>query len=225
MDESTKSDRPLMAQPKISGKPEFPSVIAPPIQPDQEWANAWTHGLATLGAGVLGVFLVTAAAEVGPGMMVACSAYVASVVGTFFFSTASHVFRRQPLLNTMRAWDQAMIYAMISGTYTPIIFRYCPDSMRTLLLIAIWIAAGLGFLFKVGLRHRINSIGTVPYLLLGWLPAIPLVGNVPDELVMWMIAGGVLYTVGVGFLVNDARVRYLHAVWHLFVIAAALCHW
>ncbi len=117
-----------------------------------------------------------------------------------------------------------MIYTMISGTYTPIIYLYCPSAIRTGLLIAIWIAAGTGFLLKVAGRHRINSIGTVSYLLLGWLPAIPLIGNVPSDLIGWMVAGGVLYTIGVLFLINDSRVRYLHAVWHLFVMAAAGCH-
>ncbi|WP_246114242.1 PAQR family membrane homeostasis protein TrhA [Rubripirellula tenax] len=196
----------------------------PPIKPDQEWANAWTHGAASAISLYLAYLLIREASVISTGMAVACAAYMASVFGTFFCSTLSHVVRRQPLLNTMRAWDQAMIYTMISGTYTPIAFRYCTDETRTPLLIAIWISAGVGFFFKVCHQHRVNSIGTVSYLLLGWLPAIPLVGQVPGVLVAWMIAGGVLYTAGVSLLVNDHRVRYLHAGWHLFVMAAATCH-
>ncbi|MGB7326869.1 MAG: hemolysin III family protein [Rubripirellula sp.] len=196
-----------------------------PIKPDQEWANALTHGLAALGSVVMGYFLIRQAATVSTGMMIACLAYITSVFGTFFCSTLSHVIFRQPLLDKLRAWDQAMIYTMISGTYTPIVYLYCPDSMRIGLLVAIWVAAAAGFLTKVAVRHRINSIGTVSYLLLGWLPSLPLVGHVPGDLVGWMVAGGVLYTLGVGFLVNDSRIRYLHAVWHLFVMAAAGCHY
>ncbi len=200
------------------------TIHLPPIRADQEWANALTHGLATVISGLLGGYLIAVAADVSTGMAIACAAYVASVVGTFLCSTISHMVRRQPLLNTMRAWDQAMIYTMIAGTYTPIAFRFCTDSTRTPLLIAIWVAAAVGFLMKVAVQHRVNSVGTISYLSLGWLPALPLVTHVTGELVAWMVAGGVLYTIGVAFLVNDHRMRYIHAGWHLFVMAAAACH-
>ena len=196
----------------------------PPLQPDQEWANALTHAIAAVCAIILGIYMVSVALPIGVGLAIACAAYAASVLGTFTFSTLSHVIRRQPLLNQMRAWDQAMIYTMISGTYTPIAYRYATESAQAPLLIAIWVAATLGFVAKVAMKHRINSIGTVSYLLLGWLPAIPLVNHVPSELAWWMVGGGVFYTIGVVFLMNDSKMRYLHAVWHLLVMTAAACH-
>ncbi|MCG8651978.1 MAG: hemolysin III family protein, partial [Pirellulales bacterium] len=144
---------------------------------------------------------------------------------TFLFSTLSHVIFRQPVLNTLRAWDQAMIYAMISGTYTPIAYAYATDRVRAPLLALIWLAAGAGFLFKVVLRYRINSIGTISYLLLGWLPAIPLAPHVPSGLAWAMLLGGLLYSLGVLFLLNDRKVKYMHAAWHLCVMMAASCHY
>lgn len=204
--------------------PERDLDYGAPLQPDQEWANALTHGIATLSSVVMGMYLVLAAQTGQPGLSTACVTYSLSVFGTFFFSTLSHLVRRQPWLNTMRAYDQAMIYLMISGTYTPIVFQYAGDASRNPLLWAIWIAAGLGFFKKVALRYRINSIGTYTYLLLGWLPAIPLASEVPTGLVRWMLAGGILYTVGVVFLMNDRKLPYLHACWHLCVMLAATCH-
>jgi hemolysin III len=200
-------------------------VAGTPVKLDEEWANSLTHCIATVGAILLGSYLVLMATDSSTGLAIACLAYVASVVGTFLCSTLSHTILRQPWLNQLRAWDQAMIYLMIAGTYTPIAFRFAPDSTRTFLLIALWGAALSGFITKVALKHRINSIGTVSYLLLGWLPAIPLAGHVPGGLVTQMIIGGVLYSVGVAFLMNDSKFRYAHAVWHLFVMSAATCHW
>lgn len=197
----------------------------PPLQLDQEWANALTHGIATIGAAVIGSLMVIAAIPKGTGLAIACGAYVAAAIGTFLFSTLSHMIRRQPLLNTMRSWDQAMIYTMISGTYTPIAYRFASDATQVPLLAGLWIAAGAGFLHKIALRHRINSIGTYSYLLLGWLPAIPLAGRVPSPLVWSMVAGGVLYTVGVVFLINDSKLKYMHAGWHLSVMTAATVHY
>lgn len=196
-----------------------------PLHPEQEWANALTHGIAAAITVVLGAYLIFVAAEKSVGLAIACGAYVASVLGTFTFSTLSHTFLQQPTLNTMRAWDQAMIYAMISGTYTPIVYRYASDSVQEWLLTAIWVAAGTGMVMKLVYRHRINSFGSISYLLLGWLPSIPLVSHVPSELAWTMIAGGVLYTIGVGVLINDHRLPYLHAVWHVCVMTAAICHY
>ncbi len=200
-------------------------VHEPPLQPDQEWANALTHAIATLGTLLIGCYMVLVASDKGVGLAMACGVYIASAFGTFLFSTLSHFITRQPALNTLRAWDQAMIYAMISGTYTPIAFAYSPERVKLPLLAALWIAAGAGFLHKVAFRHRINSIGTISYLLLGWLPAIPLAGNVPTHLAWSMIAGGFVYTIGVIALLNDQKMRYMHALWHLCVMMAATLHY
>ncbi len=202
----------------------------PPLLEDQEWANALTHAAGALATLIVGSHLVLLAFNPSSGLprtglAIACSAYVAGVFGTFLCSTLSHVVRRQPALNTMRTWDQAMIYTMIAGTYTPIVYAFATEAVRVPLLIAIWVAAAAGFYGKVALRHRINSIGTISYLLLGWLPAIPLAGHVPSTLAWLMLLGGVVYTIGVLFLINDKKLRYMHAVWHLFVIGAASCHY
>ncbi len=197
----------------------------PPFLEGEEWANALTHGIAALGSIAMAVYLIQAAMPKSVGLAIACMAYMAAVFGTFFCSSLSHIIRRQPLLNQLRAWDQAMIYTMISGTYTPIAYAYASDVTRTPLLWAIWIAAAAGFLQKVALKHRVNSSGTISYLLLGWLPAIPLAPYVPTALVMAMITGGVMYTIGVAFLINDKKRKYLHACWHLAVICAAACHY
>lgn len=201
------------------------TVDAPPVRLDEEWANALTHGSAALLGVAMGVWLVLSAhASIGMGLAIACAAYTASVVATFVASTLSHTLFQQPLQNTLRAWDQAMIYGMIAGTYTPIIYRFAPDSFRAPLLIAIWVAAFTGIAAKLLLRHRINNINTVGYLLLGWLPAIPMFSHVPFSVGMGMLIGGVVYSIGVVVLMNDSKAKYLHAGWHLLVMAAALVH-
>lgn len=204
---------------------EVPGPDDAPLKPDQEWANALSHAIASLISIALGCSLVGAAWDLGMGMVIACTAYAISATGTFVSSTLSHAIHRQPWLNTFRAWDQAMIYLMITGTYTPIVAAHAPDNTRAILMTLIWIAALAGFASKVAMRHRINSISTVSYLLLGWFPAVPLIGQVPSQLAWGMLGGGLLYSIGVVFLINDAKVRYFHVVWHGFVMAAAFTHY
>lgn len=195
-----------------------------PVRLDEEWANALTHGAAAVVALALGYWLVSDAWTQSIGLAAACATYILSVSATFFCSMLSHLILRQPLLNTLRSWDQAMIYSMIAGTYTPAVYRFAPDSVRDPLLIAIWIAAFTGMAGKLLLKRRVNNVTTVGYLLLGWLPAIPLYGHIPSGLGWGILAGGVLYSLGVVVLINDHKVKYMHVVWHLFVITAALCH-
>ncbi len=197
-----------------------------PVQHDQEWANAWTHGLAAVaclfGAGLM----IWHTAEKSLGTTLSCLAFVISASGVFVASTLSHIYLDDPVrLKRFRAWDQGLIYIMITGTYTPLIYQYAATDHRDPVLIAIWVAAAIGFYSKVFAKHRINGIGTATYLALGWLPALVLVGRVPTPVMIWMSLGGVIYTLGVAILMNDSRYRYMHAVWHLMVISAAGCHY
>lgn len=201
-----------------------PEIPHPSRQHDQEWANALTHGVGAAVTMLAGCYLLSVAGVESAGMMAACVVYIVGTLSTYLFSTLSHVVRSQPLLNTMRAWDQAMIYVMIAGTYTPLAVKFAPEPTRTLLLTAMWVAAGSGFVSKVLLRHRVNAAGTISYLLLGYLPAVLLASQVPTAIGGWMVAGGIVYTIGVVLLLNDTKLRYLHAGWHLMVILASALH-
>ncbi len=146
------------------------------------------------------------------------------MAAVYLCSTMSHAVYDPVRRHRWRAWDQGMIYALISGTYTPFIWQNSPAGWRVPMLAAVWIAAALGFYSKVLASHRINGISTVTYIMLGWLPAIPLVSRTPTECLAWMVAGGIAYTAGTVFLQLDARVKYFHALWHLMVIAGSTCH-
>ncbi len=197
---------------------------APPIQPDQEWANALTHAVASVGWVLGGVWLTVQAAGTSTGLAIAVGVYVASAVGTFVASTCSHTFLIEPWLTRFRAIDQAMIYLMIVGTYTPIVAAFGRPSLQLFVMTTMWIAAVVGFVSKAVYLHRVNNIATWPYLALGWFPAVALIGTVPWGMVGYMFAGGVVYSLGVAVLVNDRAMKYLHVVWHLLVMTASVVH-
>jgi hemolysin III len=197
-----------------------------PLLHDEEWANALIHASGALAA-VLGA-VIMARASVGQPLMTTfcCLVFVLSAIAVFSASALSHHLIYEPgLLRRLRAWDQGLIYVMISGTYTPLIWRFSDDLTRYPLLIAVWVAAAVGFYSKVVKMHRINSMNPISYLMLGWLPALGLIGNVPWGLLGWMLAGGMIYVFGVSLLLNDKKRKYLHAAWHVCVIVAATCHY
>ena len=211
----------LTAHPSTAHQFDGAPFDGAPVKPDEEWANALTHGTAALISIVAGILLVRSASSISVGMAIACGVYLAAVFATFLSSTLSHVFLKQPWLNTFRAWDQAMIYAMIVGTYTPIAFAYADGWHRIATIAPMWLAAGWGIVRKLLAKHRINSISPAPYIALGWFPAASLFWVTPWDICGMMLAGGIGYTAGVYFLMNDDQRKYYHAGWHLFVMTAA----
>ncbi len=197
---------------------------APPEPTDEEWANAITHGIGILLAIAGLIWMIRLLQGHSLGLILSCLAYCSSVVLVFVFSTLSHVFSDPSLRTRMRAWDQGTIYLMISGTYTPFVWQY-GGALRTPLMIFLWGLAFYGLWQKVVVKRQVNSMVVTTYLLLGWVPTIPLFPHVPWGCLGGMLGGGVIYSAGVYFLMNDHRGRFFHSIWHLAVISAAVCHY
>jgi hemolysin III len=91
----------------------------------------------------------------------------------------------------------------------------------------MWALTCVGIFFKVCFR-RVRNVATAAYLLLGWIPVIAvkeITQFVPAGGITLIVAGGALYTAGTYFLSRDERVPYYHAVWHVFVMGASVCHY
>jgi hemolysin III len=199
----------------------FPSFVRHRISP--EVVNSITHGAGAIGAVVAGAMLLQAAW--GSFMAAWCGLYAACLIAVYVFSTLSHAIHEPAARRRWRAFDQGTIYGLIAGTYTPFAVFFLPASYVGWLLAAVWLAALAGFWSKVFARHRVDALATWSYISLGWFPALSLVGYVPLHFFLWIALGGVAYTLGTVVLMHDHRHPYLHAVWHLLVIAASAFHY
>ena len=127
----------------------------------------------------------------------------------------------------LQLFDHAAIYFLIAGTYTPFALGPLRRHGGLLMLGLIWFAAMFGVLLKVirgPSRHR--KLAMSLYLGMGWMIPLtnhPLMLAIPFSALMWLLAGGIAYTAGVLFFVNQ-RLRYSHFIWHLFVLAGTACH-
>ncbi len=194
----------------------------------EEIANSFTHALGTVLAIVAAFFLIARSWDHANRYMTwACIAYAISLVCVFFSSTMSHWAVTETNRAKFRSLDQGFIYLLIVATYTPYSIAYLSDRRSLIVLIAMWMIALTGFASKVFLSHRINRVSILTYVVLGWMPLLcgwPSDAGVPAQAVMGILAGGVTYTAGVWFLMNDYRTWYMHSIWHLLVIAAAGMH-
>lgn len=189
-----------------------------------ERANILTHSIGVLLSVGVGIALWFESRGLPMGFRLSCIAFSISMATVYLFSTLSHAVHEPQRRIRMRAWDQGTIYLLIAGTYSPFIWEGSAGVGRTVLLTAVWMAAVFGFYSKVFSAHRVNAVSTVTYVLLGWLPAIPIVASTPTICVVLMIVGGVSYTVGIIFLVGSSWFTYAHAVWHLMVMLGSGLH-
>ena len=190
---------------------------------NQEIINALTHGVGCVVGLVAGTYVLLFVQTSATKAFLAFTVYLVSLVTLYCFSALSHgCFDHRR--DRFRAWDQGAIYLLIAGTYTPFICVDLSTSGQVALLVAIWVAALIGFYSKVFAQFQINSVSTVTYLLLGWLPAFPLSGHVSADCFRWITIGGVCYSIGVVFLLLDRKIHFFHTIWHLWVMVASACH-
>lgn len=196
-------------------------------RPDDELANLITHGLGFLLSLVAAVYLMDQAAHQAAGLVVACGVYSAALMLVYGASTLSHLFYDLQLRRRFRTIDQACIFLLISGSYTPFAMKYLDHGHWRWVLFGMWglAIAGIVRVFKVGNMSRTDKY---LYGLLGVLPAITLpvlFRQAPWGVVSGIIAGGICYGLGAPFLRLSSSYRYAHAAWHLFVVAGSACHY
>ncbi len=120
-----------------------------------------------------------------------------------------------------------MIFSLIAGTYTPLLSLLPETSLRQGLLVLVWSVAALGMVLKLAFPDRLARMALGLYLGLGWsgLVAINAITAVLPPIALWLILiGGLLYTTGVVFHVWH-RLTFQTAIWHAFVLVAAICHY
>ncbi len=199
-----------------------------PLPRAEELANRLTHalGLALSIAGT--VALLRRTALYGDALqIVGVSVYGVTLMALYAASTLSHSFERPRIRHFFRTMDQACIFLLIAGTFTPISLTFLRQGWWWALFISMWGLALVGIFCKIFFT-RLHNVTVSAYVLLGWMPVIaikPIVAVMPTVALVWIVLGGVLYTIGTLFLSRDEKVPYFHAIWHVFVIAASACHY
>ncbi len=193
----------------------------------EEIAHALTHGVG-LAASIAGlVVLVVVAAETrDPWRIVGCAIYGTTLILLYAASTLYHALSRTRARRVLRILDHSAIYLLIAGTYTPFTLVNLRGPWGWTLLGIVWGLAVLGVTSKSVFGTRWPIISTTIYIVMGWTVLVavkPLLANVPPAGIAWLVAGGVAYTAGVIFFAWE-RLRYSHAIWHVFVMAGSVFH-
>ena len=196
---------------------------------DEEAANTLICGLGLL-LSVAGLAaLVTPVALHGNAwQVVSFSIYGATLILLYAASTLYHAVRSPRLKRLFEILDQSAIYLLIAGTYTPFTLVTLRSPFGWALFGVIWGLALAGIVVTLlFLAEKLQIFSSLSYLVMGWLilaGAGPLVRKLLPGGPFWLAAGGVLYSAGVPIFFFKKK-RFAHAVWHLFVLAAGICHY
>jgi len=197
------------------------------IRKNEELLNTLTHGLGIAASLVGGAGLITMTALYGDGwQLIGSIVFSASLVLLYSASTLYHAAKKTVLKKRLRIFDHVSIFILIAGTYTPFMLVGLRGGWGWSLIGIVWGLAIVGVVAKLFLTGRYNKTSTAIYLAMGWLAIIaigPLMKVLPPSTLLWMMAGGLFYTVGTVFYVSR-RIPYAHAIWHLFVLAGSTCH-
>ncbi|MCS4534441.1 PAQR family membrane homeostasis protein TrhA [Neisseria montereyensis] len=190
--------------------------------------NAYSHLAGTLLA-VLGLvlLLVKAAATADVYKVVSAAAYGICLVILYAGSTVYHSVRKPETKAMLQKLDHCAIYLLIAGSYTPFSLVSLHGTWGWWLFGVSWGLAVFGIAqeLTIGRKSEKRLLSLILYVLMGWLVVVaiyPLVQNLSSAGLFWLVLGGLLYSGGIYWFVNDEKIKHGHGIWHLFVLGGSL---
>ncbi|MFD3156621.1 hemolysin III family protein [Haloimpatiens sp. FM7330] len=203
----------------------------------REPVSGLTHMLGAI-VSLIGMILLIFYARSIPNVhilsIVAVIIFGLSLIMLYTASTVYHLIKaKDNVIKVLRKLDHSMIYVLIAGTYTPICLITLQGKLRWIMFISIWTLALAGILLKMLCFNMPRWIYTMFYVLMGWLAVFllsPISKTMEARGILWMVMGGVLYTVGAVIYATKwpkitSKYFGFHEIFHLFVLAGSFCHY
>jgi hemolysin III len=202
-------------------------ITLPRYTTGEEIANSLTHGLGIV-LSITGLVVLTTFASLYGTVwhIVSCSIYGTTQILLYTASTLYHSIPLPRVQAVLRTLDHSAIFLLIAGTYTPFTLVNLRGPWGWAMFGVIWGLAIIGIALQSILIRQKKWLTALPYLAMGWVALVglkPLLESVAPGGLILLFAGGCAYTVGSLFYVWR-RLRYHHAIWHVFVLAGSVCH-
>ena len=191
-------------------------------------ADGVVHAVGVCFGLVAAIVLIVLTAVYATALDVAVvSVYVVGLLAMLVLSATYNLWPVSRVKWLLRRYDHSAIYLLIAATYTPFIVELRDSYFAIALLIGVWCVAILGIVLKLALPGRFDRLAVGLYLAMGWSGMMlydAVVKALPAMALGFIVAGGVLYSLGVIFHAWQ-RLRFQNAIWHGFVLLGAACHY
>ncbi len=196
--------------------------------PAEKRADLWVHIVGLVLAGIGGIVLaVLAAVYSGIGATVATAIYALCLIAMLSISTVYNQIRPCAARPILRRLDEAAIFLMIAGSYTPFTTQRFEGAWSIGFSILVWAIALGGVFAKLALPRLSDAVWSAVYVGFGWVAVLalkPMMETVHPIALGLLVAGGLIYTAGV-FVFISPKVKFRRAIWHGFVVTGAMTHW
>ena len=195
--------------------------------PIEEKINIISHAVGFIFSMVALVLLVRHATRHGDVWhIVSFSIFGASLIILYAASSFYHSAKKPELRSRLNIIDHASIYVLIAGTYTPFTLVTLKGTIGWVIFGISWGLALTGIILKLFFTGKYNLMSTIMYVLMGWVIVFaikPLINNLPLAGLLWLVAGGISYTIG-AILYGIKKIKFNHAIFHMFVLMGSFCH-
>jgi len=193
----------------------------------EENLNVISHAIGLVLSIIALILLVIYSSKYGSAKhIISFSIYGVSLIVLYAASTFYHNSKTSKLRQRLNIIDHASIYVLIAGTYTPFTMVILEGWVGWTIFGISWGLAFTGIILKLFYTGKYDRISTIAYVLIGWLIVFalkPLINNFPFNGLMWLLTGGVLYTIG-AVLYRIKSIKYNHFIFHVFVLLASISH-
>ncbi len=194
----------------------------------EEIANAVSHGVGSLLSIAAAVVLIVRAAFLSDAMgVVGACIFGASLILLYTFSSIYHSLTNFKAKYVFQIFDHCSIFILILGTYTPICFTVLRGVQGWVLFGINAFCTVVGIVFNSINLKKWSKLSLLLYVIMGWSVLVScktVLKITPPGGLALLVTGGVLYTVGIVFY-KMKKVKYMHFVWHLFVLAGSILHY
>lgn len=203
-------------------------ISLPSYSTGEELINSVSHGIGA-GLGIAGLILVLMKSipSHDPWKIWASALFGISLILLYLMSSLYHALPASVVKRIFRVFDHCTIFILIAGTYTPFTLVSLRDTVGWPVMIVIWVAAIVGIALNAIDVEKFAKASMVCYLAMGWCIIFtfrPLVEAIPFSGVLLLIFGGVAYTIGAALYAIGSKHRYIHSVWHFFVLTGSILH-
>ena len=193
---------------------------------EEKW-NVGSHALGLVLSVIGAVFLlVKAISSQNIYAIISSVVFSVAMILLYLASTLYHYSSKEKTRQYLRIFDHASIYLLIAGTYTPFTLVTLHGTVGWVIFGITWTMAIGGVILKLFFTGKYNILSTLMYVVMGWnivFAIVPLIENLTLPGFYWLLAGGIFYSVGAVFFMFD-KIKYTHAIFHLFVLAGTICH-
>ncbi len=212
----------------MKNKKDKEKITIPKYTLSEELISSISHGIGVLlSIAALVLCVVFSAIKHNPIAIISSCIYGTSLIVLYLMSCLYHAFKPNRAKKVFRIFDHCSIFLLIAGSYTPFLLLTIGGAKGMIMLAIIWAAAIIGIIGDSIALEKFSKLAFPLYLIMGWMIVFSfqqLVHNLALPGLIFLFIGGIVYTIGAVIYLIGSKVKYMHSIWHFFVLGGSIFH-